>query len=49
MDEEALEMGANLYAQFAIDFLNSKKQDYEKRTVVEFFIIQQFLFIWLFV
>ena len=25
MDEEALEMGANLYAQFAIDFLNSKK------------------------
>ena len=25
MDEEALEMGANLYAQFAIDFLNLKK------------------------
>ena len=25
MDEEALEMGANLYAQFAIDFLNSEK------------------------
>lgn len=25
MDEEALEMGANLYVQFAIDFLNSKK------------------------
>lgn len=25
MDEDALEMGANLYAQFAIDFLNSKK------------------------
>ena len=25
MDEDALEIGANLYAQFAIDFLNSKK------------------------
>lgn len=25
MDEEALEMGANLYAQFTIDFLNSEK------------------------
>ena len=25
MDEEALEMGANLYSQFAIDFLNLKK------------------------
>ena len=25
MDEEALEMGTNLYVQFAVDFLNSKK------------------------